>query len=85
MSRSARELASTLTLETCTAEPFLLGRCFVFASQYAAALPPQLAHQMLTSAVLAIEDESHSGSEGDVVIKLSAVRCIKKFVLPALL
>ncbi|PWN44604.1 ARM repeat-containing protein [Ceraceosorus guamensis] len=59
--------------------PFLLGRCFVFASQYASALPPPLAAEILEAAVRSVEDNSSDGAEGDAIIKLSAVRCIKNF------
>lgn len=54
--------------------PFLQGRAFVFASQFAASLPPQLAQSYLDAAVNAL------GSEGTAVpVKLSAVKTIKKY------
>ncbi|CEH14325.1 Predicted importin 9 [Ceraceosorus bombacis] len=52
--------------------PFLLGRCFVFASQYASALPPHLAAEILEAAVHSVEDNSSDGAEGDAIIKLDA-------------
>jgi hypothetical protein len=58
---------------------FLYGRCFVFASQFANVLPEELARTFLSAAVDAIEEEAASTSEGDIIIKISAVRCIKNF------
>lgn len=58
--------------------PFLYGRCFVFASQFAPVLPQALARQFLDAAVNVIEEASTS-SEGQVIVKLSAVRCLKNF------
>lgn len=55
--------------------PFLQGRSFVVASQYATALAPSLASQYLDAAVQVLEN-----SELGVSVKLSAVRTIKKFV-----
>ncbi|PWN46726.1 ARM repeat-containing protein [Violaceomyces palustris] len=54
--------------------PFLQGRCFVFASQFAKALPSQLATQFLEAAVGAIESETAS-----MPVKISAVRTVKNF------
>ncbi|UZJ51013.1 hypothetical protein CBS101457_000333 [Exobasidium rhododendri] len=62
---------------------FLHGRCFVFASQFASVLPEDLAKNFLSAAVEAIEKESgsssSSSSEGEAIIKISAIRCIKNF------
>ncbi|GFZ49805.1 hypothetical protein JCM24511_07208 [Saitozyma sp. JCM 24511] len=57
-----------------TETPFLQGRAFVFASQFATLLPDALAGQYLAAAVQALES-------GDVKIpvKLSAVKTIKNF------
>lgn len=54
--------------------PFLQGRCFVFASQFATSLPSELATQFLDAAVNAIDSESAS-----LPVKISAVRTIKNF------
>ncbi|PWY97415.1 ARM repeat-containing protein [Testicularia cyperi] len=56
------------------APPFLLGRGFVFASQFASALPAELAVQFLEAAVATIEDEAQS-----MPVKISAVRTVKNF------
>ncbi|KAJ7161233.1 armadillo-type protein [Mycena crocata] len=54
--------------------PFLQGRGFVFASQYAKLLPVQLAGQYLDAAIQVVE-----ASEAGVPIKISAVRAIHNF------
>jgi hypothetical protein len=56
-----------------SATPFLQGRAFVFASQYAGILPESLSTQYLAAAVSAM-------GSGDVAIpvKISAVRTVKK-------
>ncbi|KAJ7040268.1 ARM repeat-containing protein [Mycena alexandri] len=54
--------------------PFLQGRGFVFASQYAKLLPVQLAGQYIDAAVQVIE----AGDAG-VPVKISAVRAIHNF------
>ncbi|SPO21446.1 related to KAP114 - Member of the karyopherin-beta family, nuclear import [Ustilago trichophora] len=56
------------------APPFLQGRGFVFASQFATSLPPKLAVQFLDAAVNAIEADTAS-----LPVKISAVRTIKNF------
>ncbi|SAM58032.1 related to KAP114-Member of the karyopherin-beta family, nuclear import [Ustilago bromivora] len=56
------------------APPFLQGRGFVFASQFATALPSELAVQFLDSAINAIESDSAS-----LPVKISAVRTVKNF------
>lgn len=56
---------------------FLYGRCFVFASQFASILPEELARTFLSAAVGAIEEDAKS--EGDAIVKISAIRCIKNF------
>lgn len=58
---------------------FLYGRCFVFASQFSPILPTHLANAFLDAAVMAMEDSSNVGREGDDIVKLSAVRCVKNF------
>jgi hypothetical protein len=55
--------------------PFLQGRAFVFASQFAGLLPEQLASQYLGAAVNALESPSVG-----VPVKISAVKTIKKSV-----
>ena len=57
------------------AHPFLQGRGFVFASQYAKLLPLQLAGQYLEAAIQVIES-----SEAGVPVKVSAVRAVHKYV-----
>ncbi|KAN0060291.1 hypothetical protein ACQY0O_007620 [Thecaphora frezii] len=56
------------------APPFLQGRGFVFASQFASALPQELAVQFLEAAVNAIDSDTAS-----LPVKISAVRTIKNF------
>lgn len=60
-------------LPIITAFPFLQGRGFVFASQYAKLLPIQLAGQYLDAAVQVIE-----ASEAGIPVKISAVKAIHK-------
>ncbi len=55
--------------------PFLQGRAFVFASQYAKLLPGQLAVQYLEAAIQVLET-----SEAGVPVKVSAVKAIHKCV-----
>lgn len=59
--------------------PFLQGRAFVFASQYASSLSPELAGQYLGAAVSALGAENVT-----IPVKLSAVRTIKKSDPPSL-
>ncbi|KAJ7150409.1 armadillo-type protein [Mycena filopes] len=54
--------------------PFLQGRGFVFASQYAKLLPVQLAGQYIDAAVQVIE-----AADAGVPVKISAVRAIHNF------
>ncbi|KAI0721417.1 ARM repeat-containing protein [Cerioporus squamosus] len=54
--------------------PFLQGRAFVFASQYAKLLPAQLAGQYLDAAVQVLE-----AAEAGVPVKVSAVKAIHNF------
>ncbi|KAK1923454.1 armadillo-type protein [Papiliotrema laurentii] len=54
--------------------PFLQGRAFVFASQFASLLSPQLAGQYLSAAVSALE-----APDVPVPVKISAVKTIKNF------
>ncbi|KAI0325407.1 ARM repeat-containing protein [Cubamyces sp. BRFM 1775] len=54
--------------------PFLQGRAFVFASQYAKLLPAQLAGQYLDAAVQVLE-----ASEAGIPVKVSAVKAIHNF------
>ncbi|EPQ29170.1 uncharacterized protein PFL1_03457 [Pseudozyma flocculosa PF-1] len=56
------------------APPFLQGRGFVFASQFASTLPQELAVQFLEAAVNAIDSDAAS-----LPVKISAVRTIKNF------
>ncbi|KAK4689861.1 importin-9, partial [Tremellales sp. Uapishka_1] len=54
--------------------PFLQGRAFVFASQYASSLPEGLAAQYISAATHALESPSVT-----VPVKISAVKTIKNF------
>ncbi|KAJ4470827.1 ARM repeat-containing protein [Lentinula aciculospora] len=54
--------------------PFLQGRGFVFASQYAKLLPVQLAGQYLDAAIHVIE-----ANEASIPIKVSAVKAVHNF------
>ncbi|CDO77258.1 hypothetical protein BN946_scf184753.g8 [Trametes cinnabarina] len=54
--------------------PFLQGRAFVFASQYAKLLPEQLAGQYLNAAVQVLE-----AAEAGIPVKVSAVKAIHNF------
>lgn len=56
--------------------PFLQGRGFVFASQYAKLLPIQLAGQYLDAAIHVIE-----ANEAGIPIKVSAVKAVHKYAL----
>ena len=63
-----------LTLQpTLPESPFLQGRAFVFASQFAKLLPAQLAVQYLDAAVQVME-----ASEAGIPVKVSAVKAIHK-------
>ncbi|KAK2464757.1 hypothetical protein APHAL10511_003175 [Amanita phalloides] len=54
--------------------PFLQGRGFVFASQFASSLPTELAGQYLEAAIQAVEMPGTSG-----LLKVSAVKAIQNF------
>ncbi|KAF8346879.1 armadillo-type protein [Amanita rubescens] len=54
--------------------PFLQGRGFVFASQFASSLPPQLAGQYLEAAIQAIEMQ-----DARSILKISAVKAVQNF------
>lgn len=56
--------------------PFLQGRGFVFASQFAKLLPAELAGQYLEAALRVIE-----GDDGGIPVKISAVKSVLKYVL----
>jgi hypothetical protein len=53
--------------------PFLQGRSFVFASQFAKLLPAQVADQYISAAIGVMENES-----AGIPIKVSAVKAIQK-------
>ena len=77
---SSRELTvlprcNYMLIVVSTETPFLQGRGFVFASQYAKILPEQLAGQYLSAAIEVMEQ-----SEAGIPIKLSAVKAINKWV-----
>ncbi len=55
--------------------PFLQGRAFVFASQFASLLSPQLSGQYLDAAVTAL-----GSPDVPIPVKISAVKTIKKCV-----
>ncbi|WOO82150.1 Importin-9 [Vanrija pseudolonga] len=57
-----------------TEAPFLQGRAFVFASQFAGLLPAALAQEYLSTAILALGSPTTS-----VPVKISAVKTIKNF------
>ncbi|KAL0575020.1 hypothetical protein V5O48_006949 [Marasmius crinis-equi] len=59
-----------------SAFPFLQGRGFVFASQYAKLLPVQLAGQYLEAAVHVVE-----ANDAGIPIKVSAVKAVHNFCL----
>ena len=61
---------------TETELPFLQGRSFVFASQFAKALPHTLADQYIDAAITVVDSTTAS-----VPVKISAVRALNKFVL----
>ena len=56
--------------------PFLQGRGFVFASQFASSLPAQLAGQYLEAAIQAIEMQDACS-----ILKISAVKAVQKWIL----
>lgn len=53
--------------------PFLQGRAFVFASQFAELLPAQLAKQYLDAAIRVLDS-----ADAGVPVKVSAVRALTK-------
>jgi hypothetical protein len=55
--------------------PFLQGRGFVFASQYAKLLSVQVASQYLDAAVQVIE-----AADAGIPVKVSAVKAVHKYV-----
>jgi len=61
-------------LSACAEHPFLQGRGFVFASQYAKLLPLQLAGQYLDAAIQVIEADN-----AGIPVKVSAVKAIHKY------
>ncbi|KAI0964512.1 hypothetical protein AcW1_001317 [Taiwanofungus camphoratus] len=67
----ANVIPSLLGLSEC---PFLQGRAFVFASQYAKLLPAQLAGQYLNAAIQVIEAPT-----AGIPIKISAVKALYNF------
>ncbi|SCZ96701.1 BZ3500_MvSof-1268-A1-R1_C083g00450 [Microbotryum saponariae] len=54
--------------------PFLQGRSFVFASQFAPVLPSQLAHQYIDAAIQVLD-----ATDAGVPVKVSAVRALTNF------
>ncbi|SCV67876.1 BQ2448_5487 [Microbotryum intermedium] len=54
--------------------PFLQGRSFVFASQFAPVLPSQLAHQYIDAAIEVLD-----AADARVPVKISAVRALTNF------
>lgn len=64
----------TNLLTTILEFPFLQGRGFVFASQYAKLLPVQLAGQYLDAAIHVIE-----ANDASIPIKVSAVKAVQKY------
>ena len=56
--------------------PFLQGRSFVFASQFAKLLPVQMGDQYISAAIDVMENEN-----AGVPIKVSAVKAIQKSVI----
>lgn len=58
--------------------PLLTGRAYIFASQYASSLPEDFARQFVEASTQALEADSLGSQEETLIVKLSAVRCIKK-------
>ena len=67
------EIATSSSLNKPIECPFLQGRCFVFASQYAKCLPSGLSSQYLDAAVSVLES-----AEPGIPVKISAVKAIRK-------
>jgi len=65
-------------LLNASSTPFLQGRAFVFASQFASSLSPDMAGQYLAASVQAMGSE-----EVSTPVKISAVKTVRKCV-PAL-
>ncbi|GAA5974253.1 hypothetical protein JCM11641_003356 [Rhodosporidiobolus odoratus] len=63
-----------MTYLTATDFPFLQGRAFVFASQYAEVLPQQLAQQYINAAIVVLD-----AADAGVPVKVSAVRALLNF------
>ena len=62
-----------ILLRLPSATPFLQGKAFVFASQFAGALPPEMAEGYVQAALEALES-----SATNVAVKISAVRALAK-------
>lgn len=64
-----------MTTNTIAEHPFLQGRGFVFASQFAQLLPLQSSGQYLEAAMHVIES-----NEASVPVKVSAIKAVHKWV-----
>ena len=69
----AQLLRAQMDIDRFTECPFLQGRSFVFASQYAQLLPTELAGQYLNAAIQVVE-----ASEAGIPIKISAIKALSK-------
>lgn len=58
--------------------PLLTGRAYIFASQFASSLPEDLARQFVEASTQALEATALGSQEETLIVKLSAVRCVKK-------
>jgi len=62
-----------MNINSISEYPFLQGRCFVFASQYAKCLPTDMSSQYLDAALVVLE-----AAEPGIPVKVSAVKAIRK-------
>ncbi|CAO1633788.1 unnamed protein product [Sympodiomycopsis kandeliae] len=62
-----------------SSSPLLTGRAYIFASQYASSLPQDLARQFVEASTQALEATLLGSEEETLIVKLSAVRCVKNF------
>jgi hypothetical protein len=60
--------------------PFLQGRAFVFASQFARLLPIELGAQYMDACLHVVESQ-----DAGVPVKVSAIKAIQKSILPSFL
>lgn len=73
---SGRHISTPVISDVTAEQPFLQGRGFVFASQFAQLLPLQSSGQYLEAALQVIES-----TEAGVPVKISAIKAVHKLVV----